>query len=44
MRRFLIVLFSSFSISAAADMSCDLAGYKAQDGLKSADARLDCSK
>src|SRR4051812_31473205 len=34
MKRFLIVLFSSFSIAAAADMSCDLAGYKSQDGLK----------
>lgn len=36
MNRFLIVLFSSFSIAAAAnpELNCDLAGYKAQDGLK----------
>src|SRR3954470_24363858 len=34
MNRFLVVLFSCCSMVAAADMNCDLAGYKAQDGLK----------
>src|SRR3954453_15044963 len=36
MKPFLIVMFASFSFAAAADsaMNCDLAGYKAQDGLK----------
>src|SRR3954452_18639671 len=36
MKPFLIVMFASFSFAVAADsaMNCDLAGYKAQDGLK----------
>jgi hypothetical protein len=34
MKRFLIALFASLTISAGADLSCDISGYKAQDGLK----------
>src|SRR5258706_14374160 len=36
MNWFLIGLFASFSLAAAAnpELNCDVAGYKAQDGLK----------
>lgn len=35
MNRFLIALLAGLSCAAAAELNCDFAGYKAQDGLKS---------